>query len=749
MGSRIRVSPSHIFECYCEVALPKSAGEEPFVLQRFPESYDDVEVLKMVPQFTYPCTFSNPAVLHFSFVLTSLDSKWTFGFCRHEPAPATTCIVMLSSLPWHKTFYKVLNEIARLTNQADPLILSKFLEALHALPVPGQNLQLNLTYYVHAREYEFKASCPEHQKLPSIPEDRNLLEYFNAIDGNNMMIIFASMLNERRIVMTSKRLCRLTACVQAANSLIYPMFWQHIFIPVLPTNLLDYLSAPMPFLIGVPSATMSRVKKHELGDIVILDADANKIETPFDDLHMLPTEIISFLKRSLKPPNNVLGDSLARIFLKALVMLIGGYRDALSFPSGQRIIFNKEAFVQSRAPPMQPFLEKMLQLQIFQQFIEGRLQMLHEGEGFNDEFEFELNMYEDRNTHKLKTQYKEWLGGIKKEGSAMLKSVNPAVKSAYRQVRDKGKAVRDTGKKAYKNIRNRLQEKPSTGSSSSGSRPRSAPSSPNLSPSQNRRTFAFGTGVKNKNENGMTKSVSGIFGARGDVFDSSDERSQEGNSLNSTKFGTLVLPEDPYQFDPIDIDLMGDLAEVLTRRCSLVTGDTAAFSRPLAATVPPIAPPRNMTDTKKAPPEVDDLIKLESPPDDVTTIFDPLKEPIVQRSLESISGPTGLGILNDLPRTTTLPAISLSTSFPSVASTNPFASFPSPTGATLSDIPKPSSYLYGKGTHVSQPGALPINLPPIGNGNLAPKKPLNRTTWYNKGNGFDSEPRKSWQQFDS
>ena len=86
---------------------------------------------------------------------------------------------------------------------------------------------------------------------------RNLTEYFNAIDANNMIVIFANMLNERRIIMTSKKLSRLSACVQAANALIYPMHWQHIFIPVLPNHLLDYLSAPMPFLIGVPSVIMN------------------------------------------------------------------------------------------------------------------------------------------------------------------------------------------------------------------------------------------------------------------------------------------------------------------------------------------------------------------------------------------------------------------------------------------------------------------------------------------------------------
>lgn len=44
--------------------------------------------------------------------------------------------------------------------------------------------------------------------------------------------------------------------MQAANNIIYPMIWQHIFIPFLPAALIDYLSAPIPFLIGVPEEVL-------------------------------------------------------------------------------------------------------------------------------------------------------------------------------------------------------------------------------------------------------------------------------------------------------------------------------------------------------------------------------------------------------------------------------------------------------------------------------------------------------------
>lgn len=33
---------------------------------------------------------------------------------------------------------------------------------------------------------------------------------------------------------------QLTACVHGAAALLLPMYWQHIFIPVLPPHLLDY-----------------------------------------------------------------------------------------------------------------------------------------------------------------------------------------------------------------------------------------------------------------------------------------------------------------------------------------------------------------------------------------------------------------------------------------------------------------------------------------------------------------------------
>lgn len=74
-----------------------------------------------------------------------------------------------------------------------------------------------------------------------------------------MIAVFAAMLAERRIIFTSQRLDRLSSSVQAAHAFLYPMVWQHIFIPILPLKMREILCAPMPYLIGVPEAVLETV----------------------------------------------------------------------------------------------------------------------------------------------------------------------------------------------------------------------------------------------------------------------------------------------------------------------------------------------------------------------------------------------------------------------------------------------------------------------------------------------------------
>lgn len=270
-----------------QVACPSSENEDPTVLWKFPQDFGDQEVLQTVPKFCFPFDVErvSPTQVgqNFTFVLTDIESKQRFGFCRLTSG-CKLCICLLSYLPWFEIYYKLLNTLADYLSKHQEDDLNDMLETLHNHPVPKPNTPVNLSVHSY-----FVA--PDINGLPTIPESRNLTEYFVAVDVNNMLHLYASMLHERRIIITSSKLSTLTACVHGSTAMLYPMHWQHIFIPVLPPHLLDYCCAPMPYLVGVHLSLLERVKSRSLEDVVILNVDTNTLESPTDDLHNLPSDV--------------------------------------------------------------------------------------------------------------------------------------------------------------------------------------------------------------------------------------------------------------------------------------------------------------------------------------------------------------------------------------------------------------------------------------------------------------------------
>ncbi|NXV98877.1 DEN1A protein, partial [Fregetta grallaria] len=375
---------------------------------------------------------------NFTFVLTDIDSKQRFGFCRLSSG-AKSCFCILSYLPWFEVFYKLLNVLADYSAKGQDSQRSELLETFHKLtiPEPGTSVHLGVHSYF---------TVPDVRELPSIPENRNLTEYFVAVDVNNMLHLYASMLYERRILICCSKLSTLTACIHGSAAMLYPMFWQHVYIPVLPPHLLDYCCAPMPYLIGIHLSLMEKVRNMALEDVVILNVDTNTLETPFDDLQSLPNDVVSALKNRLKKVSTTTGDGVARAFLKAQASFFGSYRNALKIEPGEPITFCEETFVSHRSAVMRQFLQNAIQLQLFKQFIDGRLDLLNSGEGFSDVFEEEINTGEYAGSDKL---YHQWLSTVR-------------VRTQYSSNRHSSSywtIAKDHAKMGIKEVKNRLKQK--------------------------------------------------------------------------------------------------------------------------------------------------------------------------------------------------------------------------------------------------------------------------------------------------
>ncbi|XP_075040827.1 DENN domain-containing protein 1A isoform X2 [Mixophyes fleayi] len=451
MGSRVKQNPETTFEVYVEVSRPgtNESKEDPELQRIFPEDFSDQDVLQTVTKFCFPFSLDSLSASqvgqNFTFVLTDIDSKHRFGFCRLSSG-AKSCFCILSYLPWFEVFYKLLNILADYSLKNQDNQRNELLETLYRLPIPEPGTEVHLSVHSYF-------TVPDSRELPSIPENRNLTEYFVAVDVNNMLHLYASMLYERRILISCSKLSTLTACIHGSSAMLFPMYWQHVYIPVLPPHLLDYCCAPMPYLIGIHSSLMEKVKVMSLEDVVVLNVDTNTLETPFDDLQNLPSEVVSALKNRLRKVSTTTGDGVAQAFLKAQASLFGSYRGALKIEPEEPITFCEETFVSHRSSGMRPFLQNAIQLQLFKQFIDGRLDLLNTGNGFSDVFEEEINMGEYAGSDKL---YHQWLSTVKKGSGAIINTMktraNPAMKTVY-------KFAKDHAKMGIKEVKNRLKQK--------------------------------------------------------------------------------------------------------------------------------------------------------------------------------------------------------------------------------------------------------------------------------------------------
>ncbi|KHN79444.1 DENN domain-containing protein 1A [Toxocara canis] len=407
MASRNRKDVATLFDVFCEVGAGLECGGA-VILQKYPDDFSDEHTLKSITQFSFPCGLDDDeveAVQLFSFVLTDEKSQYTFAFCRHTPRN-NTCLCILrsfrymllfSGLPWASTFYKILNHLSTVMNNRAVKELESLLTCAYHTPIPGPGETLIIESGLGCNKLEL--SVPDCTRLPTLREDKFMLEFYNAVPEKQMIALYASLLKERRVIFTGRKLSQLSSCIFAAATLLFPMHWQNLFIPVLPADLTDMLMAPMPYLVGVPKKTLRSAKQLDVGEIVVIDVDERTLQASHNDVSDLPTEAVNFLRHQLRSSSDMfLSDGLARAFLRTNVFLFGGYRLGLCHSSSS-ITWDREKFVQSQRANLQPFLRSLIGqdgVQYLERFIEERLEALNQGRPIDDEFEREARLMESK-----------------------------------------------------------------------------------------------------------------------------------------------------------------------------------------------------------------------------------------------------------------------------------------------------------------------------------------------------------------
>ncbi|CAG8982430.1 hypothetical protein HYALB_00007109 [Hymenoscyphus albidus] len=115
------------------------------------------------------------------------------------------------------------------------------------------------------------------EAVNELPESRNtdLYALFRALTIQNIVTLFECALSESRIVLLSSHTSMLYLASKALASLLYPLKWASIFIPVLPARLISALEAPCPYIVGV-ERRYDGIEWPE-DDFVLVDLDTDEL----------------------------------------------------------------------------------------------------------------------------------------------------------------------------------------------------------------------------------------------------------------------------------------------------------------------------------------------------------------------------------------------------------------------------------------------------------------------------------------
>lgn len=270
----------------------------------------------------------------------------------------------------------------------DPKTLNNFLESCFSLslPAPGQRIVF---------EYSISSTNQRRTQLTNRCTDLpcNGLKYLlERLGVENAIVLFASLLSERRVLIVGDCISSLSKVIQAAAAMLLPFEWPHTLIPVVPDSYVQLCFSPTPYLIGVLRSNLHELKHllltndddedyceeylliYDLDYGVVKQRDFSKSVQETDDNYAcraLPKCAVRFLNRRLKASTcsvkkqsnqsasrrcTVLANDnqLADVFVACLAILVFDYREFIVRQQDDRLTFSKDQFTKSAGLPGGP-----------------------------------------------------------------------------------------------------------------------------------------------------------------------------------------------------------------------------------------------------------------------------------------------------------------------------------------------------------------------------------------------------------
>lgn len=199
------------------------------------------------------------------------------------------CLVVISHYPFFDLWRKFLLQIYRIALVGAPLPIERFIANFTCeipLPPPGK-IRVKFGFTV---KDDWCVERPPENQLPLA--DFSFRPLFTALSIPNVLIVFACLLQECRVALVCKHYGILGPVAEALTSLLFPLHWEGMYIPVLPYHMQDILDAPVPYLVGLHSRYLqSTPPGNRPKGVVFVDLDRDEVHLGYDDDTNSPRQI--------------------------------------------------------------------------------------------------------------------------------------------------------------------------------------------------------------------------------------------------------------------------------------------------------------------------------------------------------------------------------------------------------------------------------------------------------------------------
>ncbi|KAF8942943.1 hypothetical protein BGZ47_005957 [Haplosporangium gracile] len=222
---------------------------------------------------------------------------WKRMFVDAEDAWIPRCVGLVSALPYHYLLRDwLLGVVVACSGGVDhpgmslsSLPLERYVKnIIHEVGVPPfGKMEIGITI----NNRMIFATRPALNSVP-IVKNFSLYPLFRCLSAEDIVTVIEVMLAEGKIIFLSSHLGMLTLATESFLYLFFPLYWQGVYIPILPAALMTCLQAPVPYIIGVERSCCDAEFPPE--EACVVDLDKGTI-----DVQLAPMQLPARPRRKL------------------------------------------------------------------------------------------------------------------------------------------------------------------------------------------------------------------------------------------------------------------------------------------------------------------------------------------------------------------------------------------------------------------------------------------------------------------